>query len=191
MPDGLNRQLEAARSVVSVDVSTASRATIGGWRATIHAADVRCVTARCATILSPSTPCSPMGRKCISDAYQPIFRTSRQTIRARYFPTCWRSANAGPTKSPRAFRVQRRVGGYNLDALAPPGSQSDGKVNLSHLLVGSEGTLAFRRRLSCSSGRYLATRRRRVPFRLFLRGDELRAAYCAVASDRRGTRRPR
>ena len=39
--------------------------------------------------------------------------------------------------------VQRRVGGYNLDALTTPGKQSDGRVNLAHLLVGSEGTLAF------------------------------------------------
>ena len=36
-------------------------------------------------------------------------------------------------------RIQRRVGGYNIDALVPElGSQ-----NLAHLLVGSEGTLAF------------------------------------------------
>ena len=34
-------------------------------------------------------------------------------------------------------KVQRRVGGYNLDALIAP------RPNLSHLLVGSEGTLAF------------------------------------------------
>jgi FAD/FMN-containing dehydrogenase/Fe-S oxidoreductase len=34
-------------------------------------------------------------------------------------------------------KVQRRVGGYNLDALIAP------EPNLSHLLVGSEGTLAF------------------------------------------------
>ena len=36
-------------------------------------------------------------------------------------------------------KVQRRVGGYNLDALVP--GRND--VNLAHLLVGSEGTLAF------------------------------------------------
>src|ERR1700690_1164216 len=39
--------------------------------------------------------------------------------------------------------VQRRGGGYNLDAPTPRGSQSAGNVNLAHLLVGSEGTLAF------------------------------------------------
>ena len=36
-------------------------------------------------------------------------------------------------------QVQRRVGGYNLDALAP--GKND--VNLAHILVGSEGTLGF------------------------------------------------
>ncbi|MEA2936144.1 MAG: hypothetical protein QOD74_2790, partial [Variibacter sp.] len=36
-------------------------------------------------------------------------------------------------------KVQRRVGGYNLDALTP--GRND--VNLAHILVGSEGTLAF------------------------------------------------
>ena len=36
-------------------------------------------------------------------------------------------------------QVQRRVGGYNLDALAP--GRND--VNLAHILVGSEGTLGF------------------------------------------------
>src|SRR5690606_11935393 len=36
-------------------------------------------------------------------------------------------------------KVQRRVGGYNLDALVP----SRDPPNLAHLLVGSEGTLGF------------------------------------------------
>jgi FAD/FMN-containing dehydrogenase/Fe-S oxidoreductase len=36
-------------------------------------------------------------------------------------------------------RIQRRVGGYNIDALVP----DVGSQNLAHLLVGSEGTLAF------------------------------------------------
>ena len=35
-------------------------------------------------------------------------------------------------------KVQRRVGGYNLDALVPRNSN-----NLAHILVGSEGTLGF------------------------------------------------
>ena len=47
-------------------------------------------------------------------------------------------------------KVLRRVGGYNLDALLPdtlasrPGSSGNEKdINLSHLIIGSEGTLAY------------------------------------------------
>src|SRR5688500_19763259 len=40
-------------------------------------------------------------------------------------------------------KVQRRVGGYNLDALVP--GKND--INLSHVLVGGEGTLAFSTRV--------------------------------------------
>jgi FAD/FMN-containing dehydrogenase/Fe-S oxidoreductase len=46
--------------------------------------------------------------------------------------------------------VMRRVGGYNLDVFHPMSERpytADGSVNLAHLLVGSEGTLALFRRL--------------------------------------------
>jgi FAD/FMN-containing dehydrogenase/Fe-S oxidoreductase len=47
-------------------------------------------------------------------------------------------------------QVLRRVGGYNLDIFAPRSEKpytTDGSVNLAHLLVGSEGTLAFTKTL--------------------------------------------
>jgi len=40
-------------------------------------------------------------------------------------------------------KMQRRVGGYNLDALVP--GKND--INLAHVLVGSEGTLGFSTRI--------------------------------------------
>src|SRR5262249_11416661 len=40
-------------------------------------------------------------------------------------------------------KVQRRVGGYNLDSLVPRNAPN----NMAHLLVGSEGTLAFTTRV--------------------------------------------
>jgi FAD/FMN-containing dehydrogenase len=40
-------------------------------------------------------------------------------------------------------KVMRRVGGYNIDALVPNGKA----INLSSLLVGSEGTLAWSNRI--------------------------------------------
>ena len=48
-------------------------------------------------------------------------------------------------------KVMRRVGGYNLDIFHPQSERpytADGSVNLAHLLVGSEGTLAFTRSLT-------------------------------------------
>ena len=48
-------------------------------------------------------------------------------------------------------KVMRRVGGYNLDIFHPQSElpyTPDGSVNLAHLLVGSEGTLAFTKSLT-------------------------------------------
>jgi FAD/FMN-containing dehydrogenase/Fe-S oxidoreductase len=48
-------------------------------------------------------------------------------------------------------KVLRRVGGYNLDVFHPQSERpytADGSVNLAHLLVGSEGTLAYSRRIT-------------------------------------------
>jgi len=47
-------------------------------------------------------------------------------------------------------KVMRRVAGYNLDIFQPQSERpytADGAVNLAHLLVGAEGTLAFTRSL--------------------------------------------
>ena len=48
-------------------------------------------------------------------------------------------------------KLLRRVGGYNLDIFHPQSERpytADGSVNLAHLLVGAEGTLAFSRSLT-------------------------------------------
>ena len=47
--------------------------------------------------------------------------------------------------------VMRRVGGYNLDIYHPQSPRpytADGQVNLAHMLVGSEGTLAYTRSIT-------------------------------------------
>jgi FAD/FMN-containing dehydrogenase len=51
----------------------------------------------------------------------------------------------------RVPKVLRRVGGYNLDVWHPQSERpytADGSANLAHLLVGSEGTLAWSRTLT-------------------------------------------
>jgi len=48
-------------------------------------------------------------------------------------------------------KMLRRVGGYNLDIFHPQSERPytpDGSVNLAHLLVGSEGTLAYSRAIT-------------------------------------------
>ena len=51
-------------------------------------------------------------------------------------------------------KVLRRVGGYNIDALTPdamanrPGGMPGDGINIAHLLVGSEGTLAYSSRIT-------------------------------------------
>ena len=51
-------------------------------------------------------------------------------------------------------KVQRRVGGYNLDAFLPNAPQH----NLAHILLGSEGTLAFSTRIELKLSPLLRTR---------------------------------
>ena len=53
----------------------------------------------------------------------------------------------------RVPTVLRRVGGYNIDVFHPVSERPytpDGSVNYAHLLVGSEGTLAWTREITLS-----------------------------------------
>jgi len=55
----------------------------------------------------------------------------------------------------------RRVGGYNIDVFNPQSERSytrDGSVNFAHLLVGSEGTLAYFSRLRLQLARLPASK---------------------------------
>jgi len=84
-------------------------------------------------------------RCCISARFHEPSRTQiLLMMRAVCFKTCWRSASARrPEIAERFPKVQRRVGGYNLDALVPRNAPN----NMAHLLGGSEGTLAFTTRV--------------------------------------------
>ena len=76
-------------------------------------------------------------------------------------------------------KVLRRVGGYNLDVFRPQSERpytADGSVNFAHLLVGSEGTLAWTRALTLKLAplpRAPDARRRQLPDAL--QGDGVRA----------------
>jgi len=139
--DDLNRQLKPHGLWFPVDISTASRATLGGMagnnscgarslRYGVTRDNVLSIDAVLAdgsrghfgpvsaglSDLPADSPLRPLARDLLA-----IGERESDEIAAR-FP-----------------KVQRRVGGYNLDALAPNAPVH----NLAHILVGSEGTLGF------------------------------------------------
>ena len=143
--DDLNRQLKLHGLWFPVDISTASRATIGGMagnnscgarslrygvtRDNVLSIDAALADGSAAHFgpigaglreLPPGSPLRPLAEDLLA-----IGVRESDEIAAR-FP-----------------KVQRRVGGYNLDALAPNAPVH----NLAHILVGSEGTLGFSTRI--------------------------------------------
>src|SRR5690349_18624344 len=139
--DQLNRWLKPHGLWFPVDISTASRATIGGMvannscgarslrygntRENVLSIDALLADGhvehfgRVAADLSglpPGSGLAPLARDLLAIA-----------------------AEEAPEIETNFPKVQRRVGGYNLDALLP--GRND--LNLAHILVGSEGTLAF------------------------------------------------
>jgi FAD/FMN-containing dehydrogenase/Fe-S oxidoreductase len=143
--DELNRRLRPHGLWFPVDISTSSRATIGGMvgnnscgsrslrygntRENVLSIDAVLADGKSARFgpaardlsdLPPGSPVLPLARDLLALAAR-----EADEIEAR-FP-----------------KVQRRVGGYNLDALVP--GRND--LNLAHILVGSEGTLAFSTRI--------------------------------------------
>jgi len=171
--DELNRALKPHGLWFPVDISTASRATLGGMAANnscgqrslrygtmrhnVHAIDA--LLANGDGWRFAATPASldgaPAAARALYAELLALGRREAEEIAAR-FP-----------------RVLRRVGGYNVDALVPPGppvppgerpspgpgeiasvsdfavssagrdEQGDAWHNFAHLLVGSEGTLGF------------------------------------------------
>ena len=138
--DELNRRLKSTGLWFPVDISTASRATIGGMvgNNSCGARSLRYGNTR-ENVLSvdavlPDGTRAHFGRMGDSAVdVPPALVRDLLAIAAR---------EAGEIER-RFPKVQRRVGGYNLDALVP--GRND--INLAHLLVGSEGTLAFSTRI--------------------------------------------
>src|SRR5260370_10351803 len=139
--DELNRRLKPHGLWFPVDISTASRATIGGMvgnnscgarslrsgntRENVQSIDALMADgsnahfgpiARDLSNIPAASPLRPLAQSLLG-----LAAAEAEEIEAR-FP-----------------KVQRRVGGYNLDALVP--GRND--LNLAHILVGSEGTLPF------------------------------------------------
>jgi len=137
--DRLNTQLRRDGLWFPVDVSTSAQATLGGMAGNnscgsrsiaygnmVH--NVLAIEALTATgerwKFGPLADASgPPGYVDLATKLAALFEREKEEIAAR-FP-----------------KVLRRVAGYNLDHLGPP------HANAAHLLVGSEGTLAYFERL--------------------------------------------
>ncbi len=136
--DDLNRQLKKHGLWFPVDVSTASRATIGGMAGnnSCGGRSLRYGTMRDNTLAMDAALTDGsllhFGEVDANGDAPQLFRDMLALGE--------REASEIAERFPK---VQRRVGGYNLDALVPKNSAN----NMAHLLVGSEGTLAFTTRV--------------------------------------------
>lgn len=133
--DDLNRALKPHGLWFPVDVSTASRATIGGMAAnnSCGGRSLRYGTMR-SNVLSIEAIMAD-GRIA---QFGPL-DAGRGPDAALTDPLLAMGRDHAALIDARFPKLTRRVGGYNIDALVP----SDIPINLSHLLVGSEGTLAY------------------------------------------------
>lgn len=142
--DDLNRQLKKHGLWFPVDVSTASRATIGGMAGnnSCGGRSLRYGTMRDNTISMDAALADGtllhFGEVPHDRAWQNTEMPGRDLFRDM-LAIGEREAGEIAARFPH---VQRRVGGYNLDALTPRPVN-----NMAHLLVGSEGTLAFTTRV--------------------------------------------
>lgn len=143
--DHLNGQLKQHALWYPVDVSTGSRATIGGMTAnnSCGSRSIRYGTSRdnvlsIDAILADGTRAhfGPSGGETSNGGAQPI----PADLVADLLDLGQREAEEIRARFPN---ILRRVGGYNIDALLP---NNEGH-NFAHLLVGSEGTLALSERI--------------------------------------------
>ena len=146
--DHLNAQLKSHGLWYPVDVSTSAQATLGGMAGNnscgsrsiaygnmVHNVEGASAWLADGTLLNfgrMESPSTSAGALELGHWLRELSGSLHDDIEA-----CWP-------------RVLRRVAGYNLDLFEPQSIRPytrDGSVNLAHLLVGSEGTLALTRSL--------------------------------------------
>ena len=141
--DELNRQLKPHGLWFPVDISTSSRATIGGMAGnnscggrSMRYGTMRDNVISIEAVLADGS-LGHFGRigGNVNDVPAPLRPLVKDLLEIG-------TREAGEIAA-RFPKVQRRVGGYNLDALVP--FKND--VNLAHILVGAEGTLGFSTRI--------------------------------------------
>src|SRR5690625_2013101 len=151
--DHLNRQLRPHGLWFPVDVSTASRATIGGMTGnnscgsrSLRYGTMRDNVEALRAVLADGTAVD-FGVLAPDETWR-----NEPSPAGDLFKDLLALGQREAEEIERRFpKLMRRVGGYNLDALLPAGDRPSGETarrpgdppNLAHLLVGSEGTLAY------------------------------------------------
>jgi FAD/FMN-containing dehydrogenase/Fe-S oxidoreductase len=154
--DELNRRLKPHGLWFPVDISTSSRATIGGMvgNNSCGARSLRYGNTR-ENVLSID---AVLADGSVAHFGPVAHDLSDLPPASSLLPLAWDllvlAAREADEIEARFPKLQRRVGGYNLDALVP--GRND--LNLAHLLVGSEGTLAFSTRIELKLSPLLGAR---------------------------------
>ena len=163
--DDLNRQLKKHGLWFPVDVSTASRATIGGMAGnnSCGGRSLRYGTMRDNT-LSMDAALADGTLMHFGEVSRDLGQANDKSS-ALFRDMLALGSREAAEVADKFPKVQRRVGGYNLDALTPRNAAN----NMAHLLVGSEGTLAFTTQGRTEAlARYPKQSARRLPFRQLL-----------------------
>ena len=150
--DELNRQLKPHGLWFPVDVSTSSRATIGGMAGnnSCGGRSIRYGIMRDNVTAIDAIMADGSDSRFAQLDSQGGDKTCFNGLLAELWPQLDAMGQDNKDEILSSFpQVLRRVGGYNIDALIPdamalrPGGQPGDGINLAHLLVGSEGTLAY------------------------------------------------
>jgi FAD/FMN-containing dehydrogenase len=145
--DHLNAQLKPHSLWFPVDVSTSAQATLGGM-----AGNNSCGSR---SIAYGNMVHNVVGAQAwLADGelldFGPIAALTGRAAQLAHFVRGLAELHRSEIEA-RWPKVLRRVAGYNLDIFHPQSEKpytADGSVNLAHLLVGSEGTLALTRTLT-------------------------------------------
>ena len=138
--DDLNRALKPHGLWFPVDISTSSRATLGGMTGnnSCGARSLRYGNTR-ENVLSMDALLANGESAHFGPAQADLSDVPSSSLRAIAGDLLKIGARDAQEIEARFPKVQRRVGGYNLDAFVP--GRND--LNLAHILIGSEGTLGF------------------------------------------------
>ncbi len=136
--DELNATLKPYGLTLPLDLSTSSRATIGGMISNNSAGTRSVVYGKTIDYVESLTVMLADGSVVVLDDSLP---STPDTLHARCHEAVLNLANTHSAEIGQRYpQILRRVGGYNLDEFTPDHQRPP---NLSRLIVGSEGTLAL------------------------------------------------